>query len=58
MNMTDGTLRQNLKRLSDKGDLIKVKDSIYYVQRANSIFKKPRVNIDKVITRKYIKSMG
>lgn len=58
MNMTDGTLRQNLKRLSDKGDLIKVKDGIYYVQRANSILKKPRVNIDKVITRKYIKSMG
>jgi len=58
MNMPQGTLRQNLKRLSDKGDLIKVKDGIYYVQKTNSVLKKPRINIDKVIKRKYIKPIN
>ncbi|MFD1065628.1 DUF6088 family protein [Oceanobacillus locisalsi] len=57
INISDGTLRQNLKRLSDKGALIKVRDGIYYVQKADSILQKPRVNIDKVIRRKYIKTI-
>ncbi|WP_163536367.1 DUF6088 family protein [Gracilibacillus sp. YIM 98692] len=55
INMSDEALRQNLKRLSDKGNLIKVRNGIYYVPRANSVLKKPRVNIDKVIRRRYIK---
>ena len=55
IDMSDAALRQNLKRLSDKGALIKVKNGIYYLPRANSVLKKPRVNLDKVITRKYIK---
>ena len=55
IDMSDAALRQNLKRLSDKGALIKVRNGIYYLPRANSVLKKPRVNLDKVITRKYIK---
>lgn len=55
IDISDEALRQNLKRLSDKGSLIKVKSGIYYLPRADSVLKKPRVNLDKVITRKYIK---
>lgn len=55
IDISDEALRQNLKRLSDKGALIKVRNGIYYLPRANSVLKKPRVNLDKVITRKYIK---
>ncbi|PLT33666.1 DUF6088 family protein [Bacillus sp. V5-8f] len=55
VDMSDEALRQNLKRLADKGILIKVKQGIYYVPRANSVLKKPRVNIDKVVTRRYIR---
>jgi predicted transcriptional regulator of viral defense system len=55
LDMSDDSLRQNLKRLADKGALIKVKNGIYYVPRANSVLKKPRVNLDKVVTRKYIR---
>ncbi|GAE94688.1 hypothetical protein JCM21714_3868 [Gracilibacillus boraciitolerans JCM 21714] len=55
IDMSDEALRQNVKRLSDIGDLIKVKNGIYYLPRASNILKKPRVNIDKVIRRRYIK---
>lgn len=54
IDMTEETLRQNLKRLSDKGSIIKVRNGIYYVPRANSVLKRPRVNLDKVISRRYI----
>lgn len=54
--ITDETLRQNLKRLSDKGYLTKVENGIYYIPRNKSILKKPRINFDKIITRKYIKT--
>lgn len=53
--ISDDTLRQNLKRLSDKGYLMKVDNGIYYVPKSKSVLKNPRVNIDKVIMRKYIK---
>lgn len=55
INMSDEALRQNLKRLSEKSDLIKVKNGIYYVPKTNSVLKKPRVNLEKVIIRRYIK---
>ncbi|WP_117161001.1 type IV toxin-antitoxin system AbiEi family antitoxin domain-containing protein [Paraliobacillus sp. X-1268] len=58
LNISDEALRQNVKRLSDKGDLIKVRNGIYYVPRAGSVFKNPRVNIDKVIRRRYIKPIN
>jgi len=53
-NMTDESLRQNLKRLTDKGNLIRIRNGIYYVPRANSVLKNPRPNLDKVISRRYI----
>lgn len=53
--ISDETLRQNLKRLSDKGYLMKVENGVYYVPRSKSVLKQPKVNIDKVIMRKYIK---
>lgn len=55
LDMSNDTLRQNLKRLADKGALIKVKNGIYYTPRANSVLKNPRVNIDKIVTKKYIR---
>ncbi|MGM8216821.1 DUF6088 family protein [Bacillaceae bacterium W0354] len=57
IDMPDESLRQNLKRLSDRGTLIRIRNGIYYVPRANSVLKKPRPNIDKVITRRYIKTI-
>ena len=54
MEMSDVTLRQNLKRLADKGLLVKVSNGIYYVPKKKSILKTPPVNINKVIIRKYI----
>lgn len=54
IDMSEDTLRQNLKRLSDKGLLIKVENGIYYVPRKKSVLKTPQVNLNKVITRKYI----
>ncbi|WP_242249017.1 hypothetical protein [Bacillus cereus group sp. BfR-BA-01523] len=54
-SMSDDALRQNMKRLADNGDLLKVENGIYYVPRKRSVLKNPRVNLDKVITRKYIK---
>lgn len=53
--ITDAALRQTMKRLADRGDLLKVDNGIYYVPRKRSVLKNPRVNYDKVITRKYIK---
>lgn len=55
IDMSDDTLRQNLKRLSDKGMLIKVRNGVYYVPKASSVLKNPPVNIEKVIMRRYIK---
>lgn len=57
IEMSDAAIRQNVKRLHDKGELIKVSNGIYYVPRASSVLKKPRINIDKVIRRKFIKSI-
>nr|WP_231784165.1 DUF6088 family protein [Lentibacillus sp. JNUCC-1] len=54
--MSDEALRQNLKRLSDGGSLIKVKNGIYYVPRENSVLRNPRINLDKVITRRYMRT--
>lgn len=53
--ISDESLRQNLKRLSDKGYLLKVENGIYYLPRAKSVLKQPQANIDKVIMRKYMK---
>ncbi|WP_058309087.1 DUF6088 family protein [Gracilibacillus massiliensis] len=55
VNMSDESIRQNIKRLSDNGYIIKVKNGIYYIPKANSVLNKQRVNIDKLIGRKYIK---
>ena len=57
IDMSDESIRQNLKRLSDKGTLIRVRNGIYYVPRAKSVLKNPRANLDKVITRRYIKTI-
>lgn len=48
-------LRQNIKRLADNGDLLKVDSGTYYVPRKKSVLKRPRINFDKIISRKYIK---
>ncbi|WP_208591920.1 DUF6088 family protein [Gracilibacillus suaedae] len=55
LDMSAEALRQNVKRLSDNGNIIKVKNGMYYVPRANSVLNKRRVNIDKLIRRRYIK---
>ena len=54
LDMSEVTIRQNLKRLTEKGALLRVENGIYYVPRRNSVLG-PRVNFDKVVTRKYIK---
>lgn len=58
LDISDVALRQNLKRLSDRGALIRVGNGVFYVPREKSVLKGSRVNLEKVITRKYIKTMN
>lgn len=56
VNMSDVAFRQNIKRLTDDGKLLRVKNGIYYVPKKNSVLKSPKPNIDKVVKRKYIQT--
>lgn len=58
LDISDVALRQNLKRLSDSGALIRVRNGVYYVPREKSVLKSPRVNLEKVVTRQYIKRLN
>ncbi|MFY0519326.1 DUF6088 family protein [Lysinibacillus sp. UGB7] len=55
LDMTDSAIRQSLRRLTEKGELLRVENGIYYVPKKNSILGTPYVNLEKVVLRKYIK---
>ena len=55
LDMTDSAIRQNLRRLTAKDELLRVENGVYYVPKKNSILGAPYVNLEKVVVRKYIK---
>jgi len=54
LNMKGGTLRQNLKRLTDRKQLERYEDGIYYIPKPNSLLKVNSINVNKVINKKYL----
>ncbi|MFZ7120252.1 MAG: DUF6088 family protein [Eubacteriaceae bacterium] len=54
LNYKNTTLRQNLKRLVDNGQLERYKLGIYYIPKPNSLLKKGSLSFNKVISKKYL----
>lgn len=50
----EGTVRQNLKRLTDCGQLSKVKKGIYFIPDPNSMLKNQMLSVEKIVEKKYI----
>lgn len=48
LDMTDSAIRQNLRRLTAKGELLRVENGVYYVPKKNSILGTPYVNLEKL----------
>lgn len=56
--MSPVAFRQNIKRLSDQGLLVKVEKGIYFIPKPNSILKTPKLSPDRIIEKKYLKKNG
>jgi len=54
LNMKPVTLRQILKRLTDRKQLERYEDGIYYIPKPGSLLKVNSLNINKVINKKYL----
>ncbi|MBM7580812.1 DUF6088 family protein [Jeotgalibacillus terrae] len=50
----DTTLRQNLKRLTDREQIIRFDKGIYFIPRPDSLLKKKSLSVNKIIKKKYL----
>lgn len=50
----DTTLRQNLKRLTDREQIIRFDKGIYFIPRPDSLLKKKSLSVNKIIKQKYL----
>lgn len=57
-NLNSNAFRQNVKRLSDKGLIVKVTNGLYFIPRADSILKKPILSVDKIVSAKFLHREG
>ncbi|WP_114571509.1 DUF6088 family protein [Exiguobacterium flavidum] len=55
VEMSDANFRQTIKRLSDKGLLMKVRKGIYFLPNKKSILKKPILDVREIVNRQYMK---
>lgn len=56
LNIKSGSLRQAIKRLTDKGLITKARNGIYFIPNKNTILKKTVLSVDKIVKNKYINS--
>lgn len=56
IKLNPNTLRQSIKRLSDKRMLQKVQNGIYFIPEKKPMFGSPILDTDKVVQEKYLKN--
>lgn len=54
LTVKDSTLRMDLKRLADKGQIKKYARGIYFIPQPNSLLKNQSLSITKVLRKKYL----
>lgn len=54
LDINPNTFRQVVKRLSDKGLITKVEKGIYFIPNKNSVLKKPKLSVEKIIGKKFL----
>lgn len=54
LKLNPNTFRQIIKRLTDKGLLIKVENGVYFIPNKNSVLKKPILSVEKIVGRKFL----
>lgn len=56
LTMNPNTVRQQFKRLADKGQIEKVQNGLYFIPEKQPLFGAPVLNVERIIQRKFLKN--
>lgn len=56
VQMNPNTLRQYIKRLSDKGLLVKVQNGIYFIPKKKPLFGSPVLDTERIVRKKFLEN--
>ena len=56
LTMNPNTVRQQFKRLTDKGQIEKVRNGLYFIPKKQPLFGSPVLNVERIIQRKFLEN--